>query len=38
MKLQTITENVKSTSRILRNDLNDRVQARRSPLPITLSA
>ena len=38
MKLQTITENVKSTSRILRNDFNDRVQARRSPLPITLSA
>jgi hypothetical protein len=38
MKLQTIADNVKSTSRILRNDLDDRIVARRSPLPITLSA
>jgi hypothetical protein len=38
MNLQTIADNVKSTSRILRNDLNDRIAARRSPLPITLSA
>jgi hypothetical protein len=38
MNLQTITENVRSTSRILRNDLTDYVHARRSPLPITLSA
>jgi hypothetical protein len=38
MNLQTIADNVKSTSRILRGDLDDRIAARRSPLPITLSA
>lgn len=37
MKLQTIADNVKSASRILRNDLDDRIVARRSPLQATLS-
>lgn len=37
MKLQTITENVRTTSRILRGDLEDKMAARRSS-PATLSA
>jgi hypothetical protein len=37
-KLKTIAENVRSTSRILRNDVEDYVQARRSPAPVALSS
>jgi phytanoyl-CoA dioxygenase PhyH len=37
-KLQTIAENVRSTKRILRNDFDDYLQARRSPATVGLSA
>ena len=37
MKLQEIAANAKSTTRILRGDLDDRITARRAPLPIMLS-